>query len=117
MKPPGKNNLRIPNEMEMGLGGIDHAASLPSRIRGFKKRLRHGREVLITKPSFQHKKNSSIQRRLRWQPGGIDHKTSWQCKNARIQRNLLRSWQGVINQSIECKKHHEGRAYLQHGCR
>jgi len=32
MKPSGKNYSRIPNEMEMGSGGVDHAASLPSRI-------------------------------------------------------------------------------------
>jgi hypothetical protein len=32
MTSPGKNYLKIPNEMEMGSGGIDHAASLPSRI-------------------------------------------------------------------------------------
>jgi hypothetical protein len=36
MKPPGKNNLRIPNEMEMGLGGIDHAASLPQEFEDSK---------------------------------------------------------------------------------
>jgi hypothetical protein len=84
--------LRIQKKIETWQGGIDHKAFLPAQ-----ENFKHSKKIEMAAWRYRSQSLLAVQ----------------ECKDS---KKFIESWQGVISQSIECKKYHVGRDYLQHGC-